>query len=252
MKRGQVTLFIVIALVIVGIIGLFFLLRGNLDTETSTDPVENPQGFIDQCVSESVQKAETQILPVGGFLDTNSLIYEEKKVAYLCYTPDLETNCINQKPLLKKELENQITALIQSDVENCFNKLKNEFRGEDYTEQLLSFEVKIEKGNIVIYMDKKIEIQKGDQSLKINSFLSKTPSPFYDLVFITSRILQSESACNCKEQACYPDFIQLTKDYPQYEVNVFVSGENEKVYTIRDIISKKEFNFAIRNCIRLP
>jgi hypothetical protein len=54
------------------------------------------------------------------------------------------------------------------------------------------------------------------------------------------------------EETCNADIFSLNKNNKDFEIKRFVSGANEKVYTITEILSDKKFNFAVRNCVRLP
>ena len=86
MKRGQVAIWVILGLALVGSIILFFLLSrySNILTPEPTG-IADAKSFIRQCVSEHTKEVVNEILPRGGFLaPRNSIFYNEYDVEYIC------------------------------------------------------------------------------------------------------------------------------------------------------------------------
>ncbi len=54
-RKGQVTIFIIIAVIIVSIIALFFLLRGDIVPGVGGKAETNPNIFLSSCLEEKIK-----------------------------------------------------------------------------------------------------------------------------------------------------------------------------------------------------
>ena len=85
-KRGQVTMFIIIAIVIVVIGVLIYLLWPRIFSTSSFD-VKNPERFLQECVQDDLIESIKLISKQGGEIDpSNYYLYMDDKLNYLCYT----------------------------------------------------------------------------------------------------------------------------------------------------------------------
>src|SRR3989344_3008285 len=100
-KRGQVTIYVIIAIFIIAII-LFLLLlikQKGLDIILPKPSIQTPSEYIEKCARDSAQEAIEIMLPQGGYLNPeNYRIYNKNKVAYLCYNHNFYQPCITQEP----------------------------------------------------------------------------------------------------------------------------------------------------------
>src|SRR3989338_8642552 len=100
-KRGQMTIWIIVAMVLVLAIVLFFLLRGEITPKVGEKIEENPKSYIASCVKKNVEEAVEIMLPHGGFISPeHTKLYNNITVAYLCYNSLYYDLCISEHPIL--------------------------------------------------------------------------------------------------------------------------------------------------------
>jgi hypothetical protein len=253
--RSQITIFVIIALLIVVSIALLFVFIRKPSAISLVAP-ERPDtitDYIRQCASDYTLEAVSLILPHGGFLQpslSSSLKFNNTQVIWLCYTPFNEQVCTNRHPMLQSEVENEIAGYIKPKLEACFADVKNKLGNYDYKEEPLSFGVNILPKTVYINMTKKITYTSGGRTISLKNFDTAVSNSLYDIIRIAIEAVNQEvKDCDCS-QTCNADIFGLNtenKDY--FEIKRFISGSNEKIYTIIDRLTGKKFNFAVRNCI---
>lgn len=253
-KRSQLTIFVIIALMVVVILAVFLVMDLQKSRGIVVNPGEDPKGYVQDCAIKAAREAELAIISQGGFLKLqNAIFFDNTNVTWMCYTPFNEQLCINKHPLLTREIENEIKTIITPKIEACFSKLKNIFKNYDYKEESLSINPLITDGFLKIEVRKKISIKKQDgTTTDLENFDSRIISPLYDFMQIENRIIREELSCDCTEETCNADIININRDNQNFETRRFVTGKNEKIYSIEEISTSKQFNFAVRNCVRLP
>ena len=83
-KRGQVTIFIILALILVVVaIIIVVLFRGrDVDVVPRVADVENPQAYIESCVSEKVIEVAEILSSHGGLINpVNYKMYQNEQTA---------------------------------------------------------------------------------------------------------------------------------------------------------------------------
>ena len=252
--RGQVTVFIIIAMMVVVILVVILMMNLQKNAGISVNPSEDPKGYIQDCAIKSVREAELKIIAQGGFLKPSSAIrFDNTNVTWMCYTPFNEQLCVNKHPLLTGEIENEIKIIITPKIEACFSKLKDTFRNYEYKEESLTVNPLITAGFLKIEIRKKISMKAQDETnLEFDNFDAKLTSPLYSFTQIENRVIREELSCDCTEEVCNADILGINYDNRNFETRRFVTGKNEKIYSIKEISTAKQFNFAVRNCVRLP
>ncbi|KHO54840.1 MAG: hypothetical protein QT10_C0011G0021 [archaeon GW2011_AR19] len=67
-KRGQITIFIIISILIVAVVVLFFSLRGTLQKEKPVSPeTAEIQNFVQGCLDESLESVVFKVGENGGY-----------------------------------------------------------------------------------------------------------------------------------------------------------------------------------------
>ena len=83
-KRGQLAIFVIVALVIVFAVVFFLLLRRGVKLDIEEE--FNPQSFVRTCTKQSIQQALEIVMPQGGVIEpSNYKLYNNNKVEYICY-----------------------------------------------------------------------------------------------------------------------------------------------------------------------
>jgi len=254
-RRSQITIFVIIAVVIVASIALVFTISNRSKDNISISPIKDPQGYIQECARKAVSEAESKVIPHGGFMDpgSNSILFNGTKVAWMCYTSELNKLCTNKHPLLNQEIEKEIVNYAKPKVADCFTTLGNDLSRYNYQQDLvLNFSVAITPNQIAIKINRPISFNKNGQILSLNNFNTLINSPIYTFVSLAIETSNQEVSCNCGRETCNADITLMNRDNLDFEISRFVSGRNEKVYTVIELLSGKTFNFGIRNCVRMP
>jgi len=246
-KKGQITIFVILALIlIVGIIIIFVLRRA---PEVDIISEKNPQAFIESCTRDSVEEAlELIMLNAGDIEKKGSMLFQGSNVSYLCYNKNYYTPCINQKPLLIEHIEDEITAYVKPRVSNCFQNLKQtlEPRYEVEMEEYWDLETKLNSKGVEVYIDREFKMQRGSNVRSFNLFKTNLVHPIYRLAEIAMEIVNQEA------RYCNFDILGFMIIYPQYNINKFRLGDSNTIYTIKEFTANKEFRFAIRSCAIPP
>lgn len=255
-KKGQLAVWVIIAILIVGAVLVIFIFDN--DAQTTSFIEENPKEYIINCLEEESERVFDKISLQGGYVhpiaQENYIRYNTNDVAFLCYTEEEIENCVNQEPMLFASIENEIKTDLIDDVNKCFKALEDNYkqRNYDYIAKSANLIVDILPGEIRLIIDKNITITKVDTVENYNSFDLSFDYPMNDFILVTNRIINAEASSDCAVTNGNADIVKLQRGYTGLELGRFITGDNDKIYTIKDIDSEKEFTFAVRNCRRLP
>ncbi|MBU1252689.1 MAG: hypothetical protein KJ905_02860, partial [Nanoarchaeota archaeon] len=206
-KKGQVTIFIIIAIVIVmAVVGYFFISPRIATTESSgTFNEENPQAFMQACLQEQLVETIQKIsLQGGSVVPTNYILYQDNPVAYLCYTSEDYNTCVLQQPLLKQHVESEIENNLAGDVSDCFSSLEENYLKKNYEVSLTSGEMNVEllPNRITLSMGHILTATKGSAK-RFDGFSIAANNNLYELVGIANSIVEWESNYGDSETTLY-------------------------------------------------
>ena len=249
-KIGQVAVWIILAIILVAAMILFFTLgrETNIVTLPSSDMVD-PRAFMERCTAEYVNNAADKMLLQGGFVyPKNTIRFNNTNIEYICENVGFYSPCINQHPLLLKEMEKEIRNNIYPFVTGCFDELKREVekRKGEIDMGALDIDVELSEDRIFVDLIRDIEITKRDATNKYDKFDIVIASPLYNLGAIAIEIASQEA------QYCYFESTGYSVYYPRYRVVKYAMSEPVRIYTIKDEKSGKEMNIAIRSCAMPP
>ncbi|MFC1682121.1 hypothetical protein ACFL0X_00720 [Nanoarchaeota archaeon] len=256
-KRGQVTIFIIIAVVIVAAVVLFFVFRsGAVPGIPGFGKDVNPETFLDECIEPEVREAVDMLSLRGGDLDSS--LYktfkfeaegEFRNITYLCYNQNYYQACINQQPMLMSHLSDELKEYISNDVEVCFDELVSglEKQGNEViVNNANELEVDLLPGKIKVELDRKITLTKNNVAEEQESFEIIIPSKFYDLASVAHEIVNQETSF------CNFDYLGFMAFYPEFEITKFKTGDSTTIYTVENKKTKERFRFAVRGCVIPP
>ncbi len=250
-KKGQVTIFVIVAVLIVAVIAIFFLFKLGVVPTSGSNAEENPEQFLASCIEGGLREKISTILSQGGYISNplnKSFKFSEEKeatdIAYLCYTQNDYLPCINQEALLIQHLKKEIRGGIKKQVRDCFTDLTKSLSKKGYVVDATykDFEVDLISKKIILKIDAKISLTKKENSIKREKFNLVFNSRFYDLAIVVQEIVSQEARfCNF-EQLGFMLF------YPEYEIKKFRAGE-DIIYRVKHRKTQEEFKFIIRGCV---
>jgi len=242
-KKAQVTIFVILALIlVVGIILIFLLIRG--PTANVIDE-ENPQAFIDSCTRQAVEKAIETLSKQGGDINPKgSVMYYGKNITYLCYTSNFYVSCTTKRPMLIEHIEDEIIDYITPLINNCFQTLESSLENRyDIETEDMKLNVILYPKHLIIDIDKYFKMTRNDETREFSEFKINLINPIYDLSQIAMEIANQES------HYCNFNTVGFMMIYPEYDLDKFRTGDSDIIYTVKERSSNQEFKFAIRSCV---
>ena len=256
-KRGQLTIFVILGILILATAIILILISFEKGEEEKNKLINTNQKtdvelFIEDCVKIAVDESITKILKHGGEKEKREpfLTHNFEEINYLCHTTDYSTNCINLEPLLIQNVQKEIVEDSKEDVKSCFNKLENLYSTFEITEGELSYEFTLSPEKAKISLKKELKIEKDNEELLYEDFSFEFSSPLDTFLTITTEIINLEATCKCFEENCAENYFSLNRFYRDFVTTREVTSTGEKVYTIKYLGKDKQFDFAVRNCIR--
>jgi len=246
-KRGQVTIFIIIAIVIVALAVLFYFLLPQIETTTGFDE-QNPGAFIQTCIEDKINDAvETVSLQGGSINPEHYFTYNNVKIEYLCYTNENYKTCVVQQPLLKQHIESEIKDEIQPDVVNCFNVLKDSYERRNYNVQMEPGVTTVEllPKRVVTNFNYIVTVSKGETK-RYDSFNVILNNNLYEFVVIANSIIEWETSLGKADPRTYMTY------YPDLKVELNLRDDGTRIYVLTDRNTGNKFQFASRSLVFPP
>jgi len=231
-KKGQVTLFIIIALMIVIIAIIVYINRGKIEEFTKK---ETPINGIKNCINEPIKKGVENIALQGGSLEPkNYFLYEGNKVEYICYSEEFYKMCVMQKPLLKENFENELKLYMAPRINNCLKFSKENLlrKGYEVSYNEPEIDVNINRENIEIITKVNLKIKEDEKTESFDEIRTKVDSNIYNLIMIAGSISNWEARFGDSESLLYMMNNQNLK------VEKKKQSEGTKIY----ILSDREYN----------
>ncbi|MEK6899351.1 MAG: hypothetical protein AABW79_04620 [Nanoarchaeota archaeon] len=243
MKRGQVAIFVIVAIVLVGfVLALFFLPQARVLLPGGES--QDPGSFMRSCLKSKLEEGLGKLAEQGGSLNPSpSTSYQGKEIQYLCYTDENYLPCIVQKPLLVKSFQQELENYVRSDVKRCVSDLKSDYESRGYTVSSSSgdFNVSIIPGRISLELEEGITISK-ETTQTFKSFSATQSSELYNLLLIATSIVDFESKLGDSETTLYIQY------YPELKIEK-MRRDADKIYTLTNVNSGESFTFATRSLV---
>jgi hypothetical protein len=254
MKKGQVTIFVIGALVLVLLAVLFFVFRNQVSPIIGGKTELNVNQEFSSCIEDSIKNNIELISSHGGYASNNlSLKFqftgeEETNISYLCYQQNYYLSCINQQPMLIQHLNKELKNQISGDVEGCFNKIVESLKssGENVEAGYNGFNISMYEDRVVVLVDGKINTEKSGATASYSNLKSIVYTRYYDLGVVAQEIVSQEARFCSFEQVGYMMI------HPQYNIQKFRTGKSDTIYTITYRDTNEKFRFAVRSCVIPP
>ena len=246
-KRGQVTIFIIIAVVIVALGAAIYLFYPQISSTFGGE--QDANSFIQTCIEDEIQEnVETVSLQGGGLNPELHILYLDEKIEYLCYTEKYSQLCIVQRPLLDNSIESEIENGIEEEVKNCFSQLQSNFESRGYDVTMREGDIKVEllPQRIVSTFNYTVTFDRAGETQRYESFNAILNNNLYELIGIANNIIDWESTYGNAETTLYMDLyhnLKVEKKKPEYGTDVYILTER----TTGD-----KFQFATRSLVTAP
>ena len=241
-EKGQVTIFIILALVIIVIGVLIYAFLPGLKSTTSLD-TKNPAAYIESCIEDDVEEIVQTLSLQGGEINPEGTIkYMGHNIKYLCYSEEDMKFCNVQQPLLESSIEKEIKTAINPIINSCFDTLKEDFDKKGYNVNLKKedFSVEILPGRILFDLDYELTLSKGSTEIyeSFNIFLNNN---LYQLISIAESIVEKEAAFGDADTLAYMMM------YKNMKVEKLKQTDETKIYILTNKDTGEVFQFASRS-----
>lgn len=246
-NKGQVTIFIIIAILIVGVAVLIYFLIPKAEVTTVFDE-KNPSAFIQTCLEDKIKDTvETVSLQGGSLVPEHYFTYNNINIEYLCYTNQNYETCVVQRPLLKQHTESEIENEIREDVVNCFNALKESYEEKSYNVGMESGITNVEllPKRVVASFDYILSVSKG-QTDRYDDFSVVLNNNLYELISIANSVIEWEVIEGEADPRIYMTF------YPDLRVERNHRDDGTNIYVLTDKNTENKFQFASRSLVFPP
>ncbi len=244
-KRGQLTIFIILGILIVAIGLLIYFFYPKIKSTGGLE-TENPYSFIENCLKKDFKESIEKISLSGGSYNVgedDGYFYRGEYVQYLCYTNENYQKCFNQVPFLKPQIEKEIVSSLDSKIDFCFSSLKESYEQKGYDVQLKKEDSKAEvlPEKLSVKLNRELILTKGDEIKKYKNFELNQKSNLFELTDIASNIVLWEINYGDSLPVAY----MMNNPYIKVEKK---RKENDiKLYILTDRNTKEVFRFAIRS-----
>jgi len=245
-KKGQVTLFVIIALIIVVSGTLVFTLSGGI--RSLSDAENNPRLFLKDCVEDTLENFVYNASMNGGSLNPEFYHdYYGSKVEYLCSASRNYASCVVQRPFIQQYMEEELTKAIEPKLMSCIDALEDNFKGKNFqvSSEFKGYNVSILPKRISLNVNYDLSLVKTETN-RYSEFTINLNNNLYELVGVARSIIEWETLLGDAEikeySAIYHD-LDIRKNRVEDEV---------KIYTIEDRRTKDKFQFATRSFVFPP
>lgn len=243
-KRGQVAIFVVVAIVIVAVILVFFLVpRGNLPGSGTSQSTNDPEKFLQTCMGEAVREEIAVLGGSGGYDPPQGfVVHQGDKIPYLCYTSEYYKPCIVQQPNIQRQFEKVLEENLKRDAESCISSFKEdaEGRGFDVSQGKSEVNVSFVPGSIRVQVISPLTVN-NEISRTYRSFDLGYNSELYELLAISTSVVDFESSLGDSEITLY------TQYYPDIKIEKMKLSDGTTIYEVSNVLTDEKFRFASRS-----
>lgn len=241
-KRGQVALFVTVAVLIVLAI-LLLLLAPRFRTSIQGIEGTNPSSYLQTCLNDDMVSALQKVGEGGGYIQPEgNILYQGKEVKYLCYTNEYYLPCVVQEPFIKERIDSELTKALQGTAEFCMDSYSEELRrrGAQVVMGEINTTASLSSNGLNVKVDVPLTITQ-EVSRTFSTLEANAPTKMYDLALIASSIVAFEASYGDSETTLYARY------YPDLKINKIKLSEGSTIYILEDINSKETFTFASRS-----
>jgi len=240
-KRGQVAIFIIIAVIIIGL--LIILFSAKIRTKIKDIFVPSPPNIeFENCVKGKIDEGMALISRQGGsIMPVNGYMQKDTKIEYLCYTNEYYQTCRMQIPLLKEHIERELLEYVKKNAETCLLSVKDGLKSKGYeiTEGKKNIKIELVPNKIKLIADG-FTIKK-ENAEKYDKFEANYKNDIYNLVMLSTSILNYEARYGDSDTTIYMLY------YPNIKVEKYKQEDGSKIYILTNTKTKDKFTFATRS-----
>lgn len=244
-KRAQVTLYILIAIVLVSAIVGIALFKDKIFS--TINPINDPKNYLSSCVLDSIKNSEKSIFSSNGFQEkgfTNFVLYRQEKVPYLCISSEFYKSCTPQEPMFLEKQRRIIENKAAVDLKSCMKALKSDLNKKGYFVKETSTKVLVSliKDNIIASVETDLAATKDGVSMMFNELETVYSSKLFNVLKLEQTIVNYESTL------CEFSIMNWMSNDPEILIKRDSLSDQTKIYTLQERVSENKIKFAIKTC----
>lgn len=239
-KRGQISLFIIGAIVLAGIVLALFLFPKTRSLISSQEL--DPNTYLRDCITPSLTEDMNTLSSQGGYSNPdNYMLYKDEKIQYLCYTSEFYKTCQVQQPMIKKHYEEELNSAVAPVARKCVSDLEQEYksRGYDVSSSPGDLNLSFVPGKLILEFNSPLTVTK-ESTQTFRKFGVEIKSEMYDLLLTATSIIDFESSLGDSETLLYIQY------YPDLKIDKIKRDEGT-VYKLTNVVTGESFSFASRS-----
>ncbi len=237
-KRGQVTIFIVVAIVLVGAVGLYFSLRGELKGDKFTLESEGIYLFVENCIESTAEEAIYNIGQSGGY-------FLPPEFSTASGVPYYYYNGQNYIPY-KEEIEEEISEYVNEMLSFCIKNFVD-FPEFDVDESEVKTKTQIKNNKLIFDVEYPLRIIKGESTSLLKNFENIEIPVRLGIVYdAVEKIIQDQLD---HENICLSCILDIVLENDLY-IEMIDYDKETIIFIIRDENSKiddESFEFKFAN-----
>ncbi|MFH1365382.1 MAG: hypothetical protein ABIH28_02250 [archaeon] len=241
-KHGQITIFVILGILIIALVFLGYYFYPQI-MGTLTGQTLNPSSYLQGCIEEDLKTVIEQVSSQGGSVNPQHyLLYQNKRLEYLCYTNEYYKTCVMQQPMLKNHIEQEIEKSISTKAGECLTSLEAAYKKNGYEVEIRKGKVGVEllPKRVVVDFESTMTLTK-ESSQRFDSLTVSLTNNLYELVSIATSILNFEARYGDSETTIYMNY------YHDLKVEKIKQEEGSKIYILTDRNNGNKFEFATRS-----
>ncbi|MBL7058854.1 hypothetical protein ISS08_00160 [Candidatus Pacearchaeota archaeon] len=232
-KKGQITIFVVVAIILIAVISLFYLFKDNLRSSGSGE-YDYIYSFVEECIKDVGKSATYYVSERGGYFIPSELSAEE--IPYYYYS--------GQSYLPSKEqIEDEISKYVNEMLFFCTQNFVD-FSEINISQGKINSKTHVHEEEIIFEVEYPITIQKGENTVIIKDFenipIFMKLGSIYDL---SSEIIEQQKGNN---ETCLTCPLNFAIEHDLY-VDISLYNNDTILYLIEDQDYSPSLKFKFLN-----
>ena len=205
-KRGQVTVFIILGLILILNAGIFLYYASESAEEIQEIPetidAASLTEYTESCLEAVAEEVITKVALQGGMYEpVYSKVYENTSVEYWCYGEGTQ-QCVNAVMSLDA-IEDQILYGIREEIDKCLSFQTFEGQGYKITKGVFEGTATITDDAVEVQITYPLKVAKDGETTTVENFQATSAVPLGELQNIARYIINKESTEGSFDTANY-------------------------------------------------
>tara|TARA_Y100000034_G_scaffold28265_1_gene33982 strand:- start:770 stop:1495 length:726 start_codon:yes stop_codon:yes gene_type:complete len=238
-KRAQVTVFIIVAIVIIAGIGLFFILKDKISFGGGISPeVMSIYSYVESCIKDELVESIELVGLQGGYINVPQQHLQAENLTPIAYGYNRGNNVLPTKNKIEAEISNYIKLHLSI----CLDS--GSFSGFEIKKGEINVDTKIKENRVLVLVNYPLGISKGDSSYLLKEYSVESLSKLWEAHNIADEMVNQLVA-----DPSNIDMTYLTN--LDYDVIIVPYDDKTFIYSIHDLDDKGEIAYVFRFANRL-